>query len=943
MAQIEAGTSFAEALRRLRLARGLTQEELAERAGLSPRGVSDLERGARRIPHRETVALLARALGLSEEEAHALLQAARRNSFPPAHTETDGPGVARQPPSGNYLGAAPEGRLCGRVSDLAAILDWAAAARCGAGRLGLLIGEAGAGKTRLAQEVACALRARGFLVVTGRSYENQQALAYSPFVEALSAAYAKAPESTQLEAPHRWPHMARLLPDIWADWGNRADASYAETVAGPDVWGVEQQRLHWHVAGFLRALASGRPVALLLDDLHWADASSLALLQHLARHLHEDPIFLLGTCRSDALRAGQPMTSLRCDLTREGLLECLTLQPLNRTETAALICQTLGEPLGEPGKSAVADEVVDRLQERASGLPLFLRELARALVDQGEIVREDGRWHWRMDAALGVEEMPQTIRAVVAQRLAPLSAEAREMLYTASVLGQSFSFDELAGVGHWAADDLEPVIDEALQAGLLREVQFAGHAGRCLGYTFPHALIQQTLYAGLPSRRRARLHRFAGETIERIAGRGRDRRAAELARHFREGAAPEQALPYTLAAGDSAVAVFAHAEAQRHYRGALSLALQVEDQAGIALAAERCADMLVLAGSYTEARQSYTEALDHTPLVDRIQLCVLWTKIGGTAMAQRDTAEAARAYQKAQTLLGEQPLSPENAWWQAWIEQRLALLMLLYWQMQHAEMARLLDAMREPITAHGSATQRSEYYHAITRMRNTRERFVPSDETLASAEASLACLSEAHPLHLLLSARFNLAFVHLWRGELAEAEAGLGEVARRAERGGDAYFELLSLTYLAVLFRKLGRLEEVERYAARSLECAQRQQVASYIAVAHANLGWLARRRGDLDAAQRFVDEGLAGLVGGNYPLLWVAACPALALALSRADTSDAIKLSRQLLTPTQQLLPVTLRTAVERAIQAWEAGAAAGARGCLAEAMAAAYRDGYV
>ena len=198
--------TFATLLRRSRLAAGLTQEELAERARLSVRGITDLERGARRAPHKETVHLLADALGLTPDDRAAFERAVRLRDLHPSETPstreampalpgTDQDVVFGEPAAsvslahGGFLGALPAGPLVGRQAELQRVLAALTAVAGGQGRLVLLAGEPGVGKTRLAQEVMLRARERGFHVLVGRCYEQHAALPFFVFTEALAAAW----------------------------------------------------------------------------------------------------------------------------------------------------------------------------------------------------------------------------------------------------------------------------------------------------------------------------------------------------------------------------------------------------------------------------------------------------------------------------------------------------------------------------------------------------------------------------------------------------------------------------------------------------------------------------------------------------------------------------------------------------------------------------------
>jgi tetratricopeptide (TPR) repeat protein len=445
--------------------------------------------------------------------------------------------------------------MVARETEWEQMLSAIGSAMSGWGRLVFLAGEAGIGKTRLAQEVALAARGRGFLVTSGRCYEPAQAVAYYPFLEALSRGYAAAPPSVRDEVLRRWPEVMGLLLDQGAAVNATSEAAVASTPGQP----IAQQRLFWAVAGFLEGLAELSPVALLLDDLHWADSASLALLAHLARRTRTTRVLLLGTYRDSEVERQHPLEAVLRDLRREQLLECITLRPLSAEGTAALVTAALGV-------GAIPVELAALLHRRAEGNPFFTHEVLRTLVDRGDIYRHNGGWERRAVSEILV---PESVRSVVGERVARLSGPAQQALREASVLGQTFTFADLAGMDAGPEEDLETALEEATAAGLIRE-----SGGET--YTFHHVLIQQTLYEELSARRKQRLHRLAGEALEALPTRVRERRVAELAHHFTRGNETEKALTYLTQAAEGARLAGAYREEAALIRRALELAEPLE-------------------------------------------------------------------------------------------------------------------------------------------------------------------------------------------------------------------------------------------------------------------------------------------------------------------------------------------------------------------------------
>ncbi len=449
-------------------------------------------------------------------------------------------------PIGAFLGALPSTELVAREGEMQRGLVAADAAAAGRGRLVLLAGEPGVGKTRLEQEIMLTVRNRQFLVATGRCYEVHQSIPFYPFTDALTDVYATCPPTLRAAVPVRWPYLCRLLPEL-----------KTETLPASTNSPEELQRLFRAVTGFLQAVAAELPVAILLDDLHCADGASLELLQHLARHTRADRILLVGTYRDVEVSRHHPLESALRDLMREDLVDRIPIRRLDPEGTAKLIAATLGE--GE-----VSRELIAVIHQQAEGNPFFTQRLVRFLVERGDVRKEGGRWIQR---PLHKVEVPESVRSVIVQRMERLGDQTQEVLCEASVLGQTFMFDSLVRLAGRAEVDIEDALEEARAAGLVEESQRDQ-------YTFDHALTQQTLYAELPARKRRRLHLAAAGALEQLPEGPRLRHSAELAWHLLEAAQGERAIPYALAAGDQARWVFAYREAERQYTTALELAEQ---------------------------------------------------------------------------------------------------------------------------------------------------------------------------------------------------------------------------------------------------------------------------------------------------------------------------------------------------------------------------------
>ena len=490
-------------------------------------------------------------------------------------------------PIGGFLGALPTGALVAREEELRTVLTMVDAVAGGSGRLVLLAGEPGVGKTRLAQEVTMEVASRGFVVSTGSCYEPQQVVPFYPFLEALAALYEAAPSIVRDEVGRRWQYLTRLLPE---HFGTQA-LVHVDSQEG-------RERLFWAVAGFVQVLAESAPAAVLLDDLHWADEASLALFHHLGRQTRGCRVLLLGTYRHLDVGRQHPLEGTLRDLLRDQLMEQLPIRRLGQDGTAALTAAVLGE-------AEVSEELTELLHRWTEGNPFFVQQLLRALVERGDVCRRDGRW-----TRTAAEELPvpEGVRSVIRQRLCRLHETTQELLHEASVLGQSFLFDDLRLMSNRDEIELEQALEEATLAGLVREW------GKD-GYAFDHALTQQALYGESSARRKLRLHLAAGQALEQLPQGPRERRAAELAWHFLEGNEVKRALTYVMLAGDQA-------EAERHYRTALRLvqelsSVQAGQQTTEAEALEKLGRELRIEARYDEALEVLEQAAHRYGHADR--------------------------------------------------------------------------------------------------------------------------------------------------------------------------------------------------------------------------------------------------------------------------------------------------------------------------------------
>jgi class 3 adenylate cyclase/tetratricopeptide (TPR) repeat protein len=727
-------------------------------------------------------------------------------------------------PVGGFLGSLARGTLVARERELEPVLASIDRAAESTGQTVLLAGEPGAGKTRLAQEATFHLHERGFLVAAGRCYEPEQAVPYYPFLDVLSTAYAFTPAEIRLGAAHRWPYLGALLPD---------QIDVPEGAMGQD----DQQRVFRAVTSFLETVSSTRPVALLLDDLHWADSSSLKLLLHLARHTIELPIYILGTYRDVEVGRQHPLQGALRDLNREGIVTRIDIKRLPEEGTAELVSTTMGG-------AKVSDDFARLVHRRTEGNPYFVEQVLRVLIEQGDIYRQDGHWTRR---AIEEIEVPESVRSVVGNRLSRLHEDHQEVLRQASVLGQTFSFDDLVSMGDHSEADLEDALEATGAAGLTRTT--GGEV-----YAFDHALTQQSLYEELSPRRRRRLHLAAGAALEALSDREREQRVAELAWHFLQGDDTERALLYSLRAGDEAEAVFAHGDAESHYRTALELARDSGDTRHEADALQKLGGALRLSGRYAEAHELLERAaVLYRQLDDREGELGVVAQLGRLHAVQGTSDEGIKRLLPVVEELEREGVETLSSTCTAGLYVSLAGLYFRggKWQdLVHVsdEAVRLSESAGNDRLVAEAEGERGRALSLLGRAEDARRAL---NRAINLARSTGDFLTLRNSLN-------SVAFLQRRAGDLRGAADSYRQALEQSERLGDPGDIAFARFVLGRVYVEQGKWREAREQFEHALSAAQSADTSWYSSYAMAGLGYLHLLEGEHDEGLRHLTEAVA-------------------------------------------------------------------------------------
>jgi DNA-binding SARP family transcriptional activator len=412
----------------------------------------------------------------------------------------------------------------------------------GHGRVILVAGEPGIGKSRMLEELARLAIARGVRVLAGRCYELEQNIAYAPIVEVLRSALPGMAGQSAPCPPAQLAVVAELLPEVREVWPDLP-------LHCPLPADEERTRLLGALAQVIRRCSQGDPLVLLLDDLHWGDPSTLQLVHYLGRQILDEPLLLVGAYRWTQARPGHPLTALRAYLAREGVLAHIDLSAFSLQDVSLLLHILGGED--------ETDSLAQRLYSETEGHPFFVAEMLRTWAQEGLIaVDAAGNWHLSEDLENILEKqwlLPPSVRAAALGRLDRLPPDDRALLDLASVIGREFSLPLLAYLVSRPETLVAEQADQLSAHGFLepREPD---------RYEFGHDLIRRAAYDALSAPRRRLLHRHVAEALLAFP-RPAEGLAGRVAAHYEASDRPWLALEYALVAADQAAHVTAFDEA----------------------------------------------------------------------------------------------------------------------------------------------------------------------------------------------------------------------------------------------------------------------------------------------------------------------------------------------------------------------------------------------
>ncbi len=647
-----------------------------------------------------------------------------------------------------------------------------------------------------------------------------------------------------------------------------------------------RQHLHRAVAALLASVTIGTRTVICIEDLHWADVSSIGLLADIVARGLLPGATLIVTSRTDASRVDPWLEAVR----RSGEERVIGLDPLDASAVVAVLDRTLVT-------SDPQSWLPGALLERSEGNPFYLVSFLRSLVDDGSALLEDGRIIVQREPA--ELRLPDSLHAVVAERIDRLDGSAKTVLRQAAIIGRQFrtgALDRLAAASGAAAP--------TAVLGTLLERQLIEPAGPDQ-LQFVHAVVQEVVYQGMLARERRRLH----ETLASLIADEPNADDAVIAWHLEQAGNQAGASVRYEEAAQRAQTVHANQDALAHVEKALRLA-SASDHARRFVLGERGADLVYLIGRFEEAADRFACLAEQSSGIDAARLCR--KRAHTLALRQQyDQADAQLAIARAR-LAGLEPDDRADSWWREHFAVEGESLSVLYFQGRTEEMRTVAAHLAPALEQRGTREERGVYHRSLALLELRSARMTATPETVHLAELSALELADGAGGTF---ARFGHAFMLLWSGDRAGAERKLLEVLEEAGRVGNAEVHLLALTYLAITARFRHDVESARAFAIAGLAAARLSGARLYEGVASANLAWVAWRQGEVrDRVREQLAEArdLLSVMPG-YPFLWITDFVEVAIAATDGDLEQVSRLCSILANPPQQRLPDDVLGPLER------------------------------
>jgi serine/threonine protein kinase/tetratricopeptide (TPR) repeat protein len=725
----------------------------------------------------------------------------------------------------DLLGAASSS-LVGREPEMRKLDGFLRQAIDGSGRVVFITGEPGIGKTSLSDEFLRRARRENsaLLISRGRCVEQYgTGEAYLPFLDAVGGL---------LQGPGR-EHIAAVMRTYAPTWCTQLPAAFVSTSSldrlQQETIGATKERMMREMGDMLGTLSTTAPIVLLLEDLHWADPSSVDLLGHLSQRINSQRLLIAGTFRpEDIERSNHPLKSYKAEMQAHKLCEELALDTLSLEHIAEYLDATFA-PNDFPS------ELSSLIHEKTEGHPLFATNLLQYLSERGDIARVNSHWSLVRPLAEMHLEVPESVRSMIGKKIDALAEEEQRALQYASIEGSEFLSSVVARL--LGTDEIE--LEERL-AHLEKTHRLIVTLGEeelpdgtlATSYRFAHALYQNYLYDGLVSKRRILLHLQAGEQLAGHYGKRSLEIATQLAIHFERGRDFVRAVEYLTHAGDNATKLYAYNEAEQHYSNALRLAEKlpqaVQPEKLFTLHEKRGTVNRALS-RFSQSADDYTEMRKHAVALGSLEqeaaaLNALALTLFFAHRVKEMEACAAEAMQMAERA-GSDVLRLETM-------GLVGLKHLCYGELREAK--PILD---EVVKTARAKNQKPALLTALTWRGGLHFFQTEYEEAIKLETEAKRLASELRDGFLLLTAWFFLGLAQGNQGRMSDALTTLNDAIVKARRNGDLFWGPRMPNCIGWIHRELQNFPAALKYDQEGCEVGREQHVLEAEANSLINLG----------------------------------------------------------------------------------------------------------
>ena len=717
----------------------------------------------------------------------------------------------------------------------------------------MLTGDAGIGKTRLAEETAREARRRNWAVVWCRTYIQESSIPYRLWTETLRKAVKQ--DLWQRQEVTKRPLVYGPLCALLSELTDLLPTALQQMPPPPE---QEQLRLWESVYAVLSTICENTTLLIVFDDLQWADARSCELLTYLVRRMRNQPVMFLCTCRATELATNHPLRSLLTNPQREQAIEQIPVRPLSDTEIGQLI-------------SHLPAPVVKGVSENASGNPFFAEELARSLAANAIDITFDPK----------PRQLPDTIQAVLNLRLARISTKCQRLLEQGAVLANSFLFETILAMTSKGTqadeDEILDLLEEGIQANMITEEG----SGINVAYHLWHPLLQTYLYERLSSARRANLHRKAARVLQTFYADNASERAAEITDHLVKGGMTSVLTShFAEQAADRAYALSAFPDAEKYYLLTLECMEDLnpiaprEEQLHRASLLERLGESTMIEGKYEEARQLYEHALAFHPdplafsFLEEQQYeaqwqALLWCEVSRAWRGLGDSSKAREILKQCENVLNRTCVTAGPAWARIcyqqghifWLEGNLveALAMgnkaLERFEALPTQFLKSKDAQVQTQTQrilHGDSVGLGRVYTLLAGV----EIFLgKSTDALQHLAQALLIFEENDIKREIAIVCSNYADIYLRKSEHNQARDFLYRALKIAEEVGATLTRSIVLVNLGILAARLGNVIEAEKWYRQALDSIIQTNELFYISLFSTYIAMALIEQGKLDEA----------------------------------------------------------------------------------------------